>query len=78
MAIVWASSTGCRSAASSTAVPNRTRCVRAATAAKVTNGSNRGLAVRLSPTHTESRPATLDLLGQAEYQVGAARRRFSH
>ena len=53
---VCASKTGWRRAINSTAVPRRTRLVRAATAAKVARGSIRGLAVRLSPTHTESRP----------------------
>ena len=55
---VWASRTGWRRAISSTEVPSRTRLVRAATAARAVSGSSRGLAVRLSPTHTESRPAS--------------------
>ena len=41
-----------------TAVPSRTRDVRAAMAASVVIASSRGLAVRLSPTQTESMPAS--------------------
>ena len=55
---VWARSTGWRRAISSTEVPRRTRLVRAATAARAVSGSSRGLAVRLSPTHRESNPAS--------------------
>ena len=55
---ICASNTGWRSAISITAVPSRTRDVRAAMAASVVMASSRGLAVRLSPTHTESRPAS--------------------
>ena len=55
--MVWASNTGCRSAAKSTAVPKRTRWVAAPIADRAAKGSMRGLAVRLSPTQTESRPA---------------------
>ena len=57
VATAWASSTGCRRAARSTAVPSRTRRVRAASAASAVTGSGLGFAVRLSPSHMESRPA---------------------
>src|SRR5512145_2754293 len=53
----WASTTGLRSAGSSTPVPSRTRRVRAATAASSVSGSWRGRAVSESPIHTESKPA---------------------
>ena len=52
-----ASTTGLRSAGSSTAVPTLTRFVRAATAASSVSGSWRGRAVIESPIHTESKPA---------------------
>src|SRR6185436_7513540 len=53
----WASTTGLRSAGSSTPVPRRTRRVRAASAAINVSGSWRGRAVIESPIHTESKPA---------------------
>jgi class 3 adenylate cyclase len=52
-----ARTTGGRSAGRSTAVPRRTRRVRAATAASRVSGSCRGRAVSESPIHTESKPA---------------------
>ena len=57
VAAICASWTGWRKAASMTAVPSRTLCVRIAIAASVVSGSRRGFAVRLSPTQTESSPA---------------------
>src|SRR5499433_1279621 len=56
VATTWARTTGLRSAGSSTAVPRRTRFVRAATAARRVSGSWRGRAVMESPIHTESKP----------------------
>ena len=52
-----ASTTGLRSAGSSTAVPSATRRVRAAAAASSVSGSWRGFATSESPTHTESSPS---------------------
>ena len=57
VAIRCASTTGLRSAGSSTPVPRRTRLVRAAMAAIRVSGSWRGRAVIESPIHTESKPA---------------------
>ena len=58
VAIVCAIKTGWRSAGNSTAVPSLTRLVRAASAPKVASGSSLGLATKLSPTQTESKPAS--------------------
>ena len=54
VARAWARCTGWRRAESITAVPMRTRWVRAARADIMVRGSRRGLDVTLSPTHTES------------------------
>src|SRR5438445_649510 len=56
---IWcASTTGCRRAGRSTAVPSRTRDVIAARYASVVSGSSRGLATTLSPTQAASYPAS--------------------
>ena len=54
LARAWASTTGLRMAASSTAVPIFTRSVFTASAPRVLMTSSRDLAVTLSPIHTES------------------------
>ena len=70
VAMLCASGTGGRIAGSSTAVPMRTREVRAAMADIAVTGSSRGFETRLSPTQTESSPAAS--ARSARFSIGSA------
>src|SRR5207247_2484308 len=72
---IWcASTTGCRRAGRSTAVPSRTRDVIAARYASVVSGSSRGLATTLSPTQAASYPASSAWRAIAQHSSTGGRR----